>query len=345
MAEELADTPYLLAEIGLHDKDRTRSVRSYAKDLFAEIAVRIIAFGADLIVVLFGMIFLNERLFGLVGLGDDLRTAAWMLLMIAYFTVSWTSPLRATPLQWLLGLRVLHQSGRQLKFHEALIRGVAVSLLWAFVLFALHQFFRPVAWFLIAAVALLLYVPSITARRQGPHDYLVRSVVVNRRALRSADDQQRMQKFLADEKAAVSKAARPSIPKMITDALVLGVPLYLMVAGIQFTHHKNMYARISYAMHAAQETKYAAQKFYLESGAWPQTETELGMPMRHNYPAGGYFELQGNGSIRVQFEILPELKNGTILIEPQVDAGKVAWQCRAIGDIRRKYLPAGCREH
>ena len=86
MTQELADSSHLLADKTLHEKDTDRSVRTYARKLFAEIAVRILAYGADLVVTLFAMIFLGDRVFNFIGLGDELRTAIWALMLVAYFT-------------------------------------------------------------------------------------------------------------------------------------------------------------------------------------------------------------------------------------------------------------------
>ena len=51
-----------------------------------------------------------------------------------------------------------------------------------------------------------------------------------------------------------------------------------------------------------------------------------------------------NGVIRNQFEILPELKNGSVLLVPVVEGGEVTWQCRVEGNIERRYVPATCRD-
>jgi uncharacterized RDD family membrane protein YckC len=336
MTQELADSS--------QKEDAIRATRTYARKLFAEIAVRIVAYGADMIVILFAMIFLSDHVFSVIDLSEELHKPIWVLLLIAYFILSWTSRLRATPSQFLLGMRVLHETGRPLSMREATIRSVALVALWGFALFALKQFFGPGVWLKIAAVALLLYVPSITARRQGPHDFLAHSVVVNRRAMRAADGEKRMHEFLANRERAVSKAARPSIHKMAVDAIALAVPLFVMVTVFQVGHQKNMQGRVFYATTETQEMKHMAMAWFETNGEWPRDEAELGRPLRHNYPAGGYFELQEDGVIRIQFEILPEFKDGSILLEPRVRDGEVTWQCRAVGDFERPYLPASCRD-
>ena len=130
-------------------------------------------------------------------------------------------------------------------------------------------------------------------------------MVVNNRALRSADDERRMREFLADQTVAVSSSARPSIFKMAMDAGALAIPLFVMATSFQVTHQKNVQGRVAYAVRETQEAKQRAQAWFEATGSWPGTEAELGQPLRHNYPAGGYFQLEENGIIRIQFEILP----------------------------------------
>ncbi len=345
MTQGVADSSLLLADKGLHDKDKVKAIRSYAKSLFAEIAVRVVAFGVDLVLVLLLMAFLNDHVFQAFYFNDQLQAAGWVTVLVGYFTASWVSPLRATPTQWLFQMRVLNVSGAPLSLRDALIRSVALVALWGFALYVLNTFFvEPGVWLKLAAVGLLLFVPSVTARRQGLHDFLARSVVVNKRALRKTDGEQRMLEFLADKDPAVLRSSRPAIHKMVVDAVVLAIPIYLVTMGIEIAHHKNMYARTAYAMGQTQQMQSMVKIAYELTGEWPASEEELGVPLRQNYPAGGYFQLEESGVIRIQFEILPELKNGSLLLEPRVKDGKVIFDCRAVGDMEWRYVPNYCRD-
>ena len=344
MTQEYADSSFLLGEKALTERDAIRSVRTYARKLFAEIAVRIVAFAADMIVILFVMKFLDDHVFSFVGLGDEFRTSAWVLSLAVYLTASWVSPLRATPMQFLFGMRVLSDSGKRLSLRDAAIRSVALIAQWGLALFLLKQFIVVNEWVKLAAVALLFYVPSVTARRQGLHDLLARSVVINKRALRSDDDERRMRDFLVDQGAEMRRSSRPSIYNMVVDAVVLALPVFAMSVAIETSKQKNMYARMAYAMTETLDTRQRAQSWFEATGDWPKTEAELGRPLRHNYPAGGYYQLEPGGVIRIQFEVRPELKNGSILYEPQVSDGKVTWQCRTVGDIEQRFVPRRCRD-
>ena len=130
---------------------------------------------------------------------------------------------------------------------------------------------------------------------------------------------------------------------MVVDAVVLALPVFAMSVAIETSKQKNMYARMAYAMTETLDTRQRAQSWFEATGDWPKTEAELGRPLRHNYPAGGYYALEDNGVIRIQFEVRPELRNGSILLVPEIDNGELTWQCRSEGDIARRYLPSSCR--
>ncbi len=273
MTQEYADSSFLLADKGLHDSDVIKATRGYAKRLFAEIAVRIVAFGVDMFLVLFLMLFLDDHVFRSTYFSDEFQMAAWVLLVAGYFTASWMSPLRATPTQWLFRMRVLHESGVPLSLRDASIRSVALIALAGFALFVLQRFFvEPGVWLKIVAVVLLLYVPSVTARRQGLHDFLARSVVVNVRSLRSDADERAMRDFLAEKDPAVRQSSRPPIYKMLIDAVVLAIPVYVVTMGIEVAHQKNMYARTAYAMDEAREMQVLFASWFETTGSWPTTE-------------------------------------------------------------------------
>ncbi len=345
VTQGVADSSLLLADKGLHDQDQVKAIRAYAKGLFAEIAVRIVAFVVDLILVLFLMVLLSDHLLQWFHVDDRFQTAASATILVAYFALFWVSPIRATPTQWLFQMRVLHESGAPLSLREALIRGVSLVALWGFALFVLNRFFvEPGVWLIIVGVALLLYVPSVTARRQGLHDFLAHSVVVNKRSLRSDAAEQDMYDFLKDPDPAIRRSSRPSVYKMIIDAIVLAIPIYLVTMGIEMAHFKNMYARTAYALGEARQMQTMVSAAYAMTGEWPSTQEELGRPLRHNYPAGGYYQLEEDGVIRIQFEVLPELKSGSLLLEPRIEDGEVIYQCRAIGDMERRYVPRFCRD-
>ena len=318
--------------------------RAFARKLFAEIAVRIVAFGVDMVLVLFGVTFLSDHVLSVVAPALNDRTAFWVILLFGYFTACWASPMRGTPMQFLLGIRVLHESGERLSLRDAAIRSAALIASWGLVTIT---FKLPITESILVGaivIAVLTFIPSVTAHRQGLHDFLSHSVVVNYRPIRSSQAEQRMVEFLTDPDADSRQHRRPSIYKMIVDAVVLAIPILVIITGVQVAQQKNMYARMAYAMTETYDMQAAVDSYYESTGRWPSNESDVGMPLRQNYPAGGYYQLEDDGVIRIQFEVRPELRNGSILFIPTLKDGEISRDCRTVGDIERRFVPSSCRD-
>ena len=344
MSRDIVDGTELLADDVSQWVPTADWSRAFAGKLFAEIAVRIVAFGVDMVLVLFGVVFLGDHVLSIVAPALNDRTVFWIVLLFGYFTACWASPLRATPVQFLFGMRVLHESGERLSVRDAAIRSAAVVASWALVTATLKL---PVSENTLAGaivIAVLIFIPVVTAHRQGLHDFLSHSVVINHRSIRSSQAEQRMYEFLANPDADSRRHRRPSLFRMIANGIVLAVPIVLILAGAQVAKQKNMYARMAYAMGETYDLRAAADSFYESTGRWPATESDVGMPLRVNYPAGGYYQLEEDGVIRIQFEVRPELRNGSILFVPTLEDGEIRRDCRTVGDIERRYVPSSCRD-
>lgn len=318
--------------------------RAFARKLFAEIAVRIAAFGLDMVLVLIGVIVFSTHVLSLVAPALADHTATWVVLLFGYFTAFWVSPLHATPMQFLFGMRVLHESGEPLSVRDAAIRSATLIALWGLVTVVVKLPVSENTLIGVIVVALLVFIPAVTAHRQGPHDFLSRSVVINKRSIRTSEASQRTREFLANTEPGSRRHRRPSIYKMIVDAVVLAVPIFVMMTAIDVAKQKNMYARMAYAFSETYPLQEAVDSYYETTGHWPGTENEIGLPLRQDYPAGGYYQLEDDGIIRIQFEVRPELKNGSILRVPIFEDGEVHRDCRVEGDIERRYVPSSCRD-
>lgn len=318
-----------------------KAIRKYASKLFAEIAVRIVAFGIDMVLVLFAIIVARDHLgLALPGAAGNI---AWAILLAVYFAGCWASPLRASLAQLLCGMRVLNESGGALSPGKAIVRAAALIGQWwlVTVLFDIHWLPDSLTGVVVAAV--LMFVPVVTRHRQGIHDLVARSIVVNRRAQRSQTAREEMLAFLAADKPETLRARRPSVPRMLGDTLGIAVPVILMAIALPVVKQKDMYARIAYAIAQTGEMQRAVESHYDFEDRWPMNETELGMPLRHAYPDGGYFMLEDDGVIRIQFEVKPELKHGSLLLAPQVVDDDVEWRCRIDGAIEERFVLNLCR--
>lgn len=318
-----------------------KAVRKYASKLFAEIAVRIVAFGIDMVLVLFAIIVARDHL-GLA-LHGAAGNIAWAVLLAVYFAACWASPLRASLAQLLCGMRVLNESGGALSPGNAIVRAAALVGQWwlVTVLFDLHLLPDSLTGVVVAAA--LMFVPVVTRHRQGVHDLVARSIVINRRAQRSQTAREKMLDFLAADNPESLHARRPSIPRMLGDTLGIAVPVILMAIALPIAKQKDMYARVAYAITQTGEMQRAVESHYYFEDRWPNNETELGMPLRHAYPDGGFFMLEDNGVIRIQFEVKPELKHGSLLLAPQVINDGIEWRCRIDGAIEERFVLNLCR--
>lgn len=319
-----------------------RATRAYAQKMFAELASRIFAFGIDLFLVLLLGAFVESELLG-VNVGPY-RRIVYDLLLLVYFAASWASPLQATPIQFLFRMRVFHQSGHPLTPAGAALRSLLVVALWEATTSAFKWVnvdnMHPVA----AIVGVLVFFVAVTAHRQGIHDLLSQSVVINNRAIQSAEQKQAMYEFLAETDSEALNHRRPKITSMIANGVVLAGIVFLLVVMTQVTNDKNLRARVGYALTETRELQDAAAVFYTENAHWPITNEEAGVPLQRNYPDGGYYELQENGEIRIQFEVKPELVGGSIVLSPNMNSAEPAWNCRIEGDIDSRYTPHHCRE-
>jgi uncharacterized RDD family membrane protein YckC len=344
MSRDIVDGTELLADDVSQWVPPADWSRAFARKLFAEIAVRIVAYGADMVLVLFGVIFFSDHVLSVVAPALVDQTAVWVVLLFGYFTACWVSPLHATPMQFLLGMRVLHESGEPLCVRDAAIRSATLVALWGLVTVV---FKIPVSENTLTGaivVAILVFIPAVTAHRQGPHDFLSHSVVINKRSIRTSEAAQLMREFLANTEPGFRQHRRPSIYKMIVDAIVLAVPIFAIMTVAGVSNQRNMYARMAYAMTETYPLQSAVDSYYESTGEWPEAESDVGMPLRQNYPAGGYYQLEDNGIIRIQFEVRPELKDGSILFVPRFEDGEVRRDCRTEGDIERRYVPSSCRD-
>ena len=87
-----------------------------AKTLFAEFGVRMGAVALDLFIPVF--------VANTIGLTIIDRQATTLAVMLLYFSLFWSSPMRATPVQYLFGMRVVDEMGETLSLRRAILRGV-----------------------------------------------------------------------------------------------------------------------------------------------------------------------------------------------------------------------------
>lgn len=297
----------------------------------------------DLLIVLFLAMAVAEQFLGSMGVPDFYRPAAAITVVFAYFTASWASPMRATPVQFLFGMRVVDEVGARLSLGRAALRSFA---LLGLVVAALALYRAPSNASLVVLGLVghtLLFLAVVTPNRQAAHDLLTHTIVVDRTALVSPERRGRLRAHVADKDPNTRSQRRPSISSIIGNVFVLLLPVFLLTTATQVANDKNMRSRIAYAVSETAALKRAVEAYQTETGRFPANDAELGVPSIGRYPDGGFYELEDKGIIRIRFEVRPELINGSIVLRLNPTEQPMTWRCRAEGDIGQNYMPAMCR--
>jgi hypothetical protein len=167
--------------------------------------------------------------------------------------------------------------------------------------------------------------------------------VVYRRALQQPQASALLQ-TVRDRGASTSRSVISlRIDDFLLDSATLAIPLVMLAIALPVHRDKNMLARVSYALAETQTVQLAVQRFHTEHGEFPLAAAALDVAGRVDYPDGGYFQLEANGVVRIRFTVKPELKNGSLLLTPSTDNGKVVWTCSVDGSMAAGYLPPSCR--
>jgi hypothetical protein len=128
-------------------------------------------------------------------------------------------------------------------------------------------------------------------------------------------------------------------------ALVLGLPAFMLAVTIPLYTRKNLQARVAYAWQQTDRLRVAVEDFHREHRRLPADAQALGaLGHRTDYPDGGYFQLATGGRIRISFTVKADLRDGTTVLTPHINASKLHWVCAIEGAIEQRYLPHSCRE-
>ena len=119
--------------------------------------------------------------------------------------------------------------------------------------------------------------------------------------------------------------------------------MFLFWNAAAMQHDREMIARTNYAYYETNNLRTAIAFFHEEEQRWPDNEMELGAATRGEYPDGGYYEMEPDGVVRIRFEVLPELTDGSLVLRPVIDEKGYSWTCRVDGNIKRRHVPTLCR--
>ena len=262
---------------------------------------------------------------------------------LLYFAGFWSSPLKATPGQFLFRLRVVDLGGNAIDFRHAGLRAaLAVGTFAGCVAVAAAP--RNELMYAISLFASgLLLLAAITPRRQAAHDLLAGSIVVRAKALKDPSLQTVLD-GLAEKIASKPRCfAWIRWGDLIQAMILIGGGAFVMYTAAAVAYQRELRARTGYAISQVTSLKPEILAFYLDNDRLPQSSTDLGLEPRTRYPDGGYFEMESNGTFRIRFEKLPELTGGTISLTPVVSDADIEWQCANQGEWVSAYLPSMCR--
>ena len=279
-------------------------------------------------------------------LGLSIRDTRPVFFVVAllYFSVSWASPLAATPVQWLLRMRIVNKSGERLGLSRAALRAVLLigGITAAMTLFQVPENPRYLA--IAVPTLVLLFLAALTTNRQGIHDLLAGSLVVMSRAVKTAESRNEFRDHVANDDAALQAKRRPKTLRIVVAAIVMFIPLYGMYNIALMQLDRELRYRIGYAYRETGGLRAALHEVHRDRGYWATTKEELGAETRADYPDGGYYQLEENGVIRIRFTVIPKLKKISIIVSPNWDGDELVWKCRVDGDISHGILPAHCRD-
>ena len=251
-----------------------------ARKLFAEFGVRMAAVVIDVFVALLFMSIVIDPVLGDIGLTDTATQFTVLAILFLYFPAFWVSLLRATPVQFLFGLRVIDKTGEKLGFGRAVLRSIALITLIVTTLtlykIAANPYFSIVALLGLAA----LFLAAITPDRQAAHDLLSGSIVVNKIVLKSAEHFDQLKEHLSDSAPDSGRQRRPPITSIFGNLFVLGVPTFLILFVSQTSTDLDMRQRTNYALEGVTYMQAAVEEAYEYYGRWPINEHELAAPMR-----------------------------------------------------------------
>ena len=146
-----------------------------------------------------------------------------------YLSISWASPMRATPVQFLFGMRVVDTSGETLSFRRALVRSAALVGLIGPIITAFANPSDAYSGIVLLLGLSLLFPAALTPNRQAAHDFLAQSIVVNKIALKSPESREQLREHVSDKDPATLWHRTPSVVSIIGNIVVLGVAVSILL--------------------------------------------------------------------------------------------------------------------
>lgn len=261
---------------------------------------------------------------------------AFALTVLLYFWLMPLTPLQGTLGKWICRIRLADRSGRRLDVRTSGLRALAFTAWFALAVAitgrpasgALGEALRVAVWFILPLPWMTL---GFLPRRESLFDIVAGTLVVR----------------IGSSPESVADAPPVQAPGILNVAsAVLACALFgiMMSIPILAMHDRDFRSRVAYANAATDELKKKVAAFHARERRWPEP-ADIGVAEWTPYPDGGGYRLQKDGSIAINFTVLPELKELVITWRPvpSADGKRVEWTCTSTPAKAARYVPAGCR--
>ena len=237
-----------------------------------------------------------------------------LLIQLAYFTLLQGGARMASVGKSAMGMIVVGSDGQPIGYLRAALR---------YIILMVTSYLFP-----------LLLVMLFTQRRQGLHDLLVGSVVVERNSYDPQHwDYDKLQKSPRGGGALL----------VLAIGLLFGVFFMGILAAIAIPAYQDytLRSRVMIAMTQADPIKASVTQHYSSSNT-PLQYADLGMSGPMTLPGnGGLITVNADGVITITLGT-PPLTGQSLRLTPTVSPTGISWIC-ASDDIKKKYLPQACR--
>jgi uncharacterized RDD family membrane protein YckC len=259
-----------------------------------------------------------------------------LLLLLLYFAGLPLTALQGTLGRRIVGTKICGRNGRRLHWRASLVRAGAI-IGWVELASYAFQSDLPIlsTYPVKTAIFVVIFLPWAPAaflpRRQSLFDLLAGTLVVRAKA----------------DEAAISQddGGSPRIGEGIATTvlcMLTGAGASVFVFAYQDMDRRG---RVVYAIGQTGPLRERIEAFRGSEARWPSA-ADLGITEFTPFPAGGGYRLESDGSIRISFSKLKELKGHEVIQRPIAAAagGKIRWQCSADPGMKRGYLPPSCRD-
>ena len=302
---------------------------------YAYISRRGLAFFIDLLICLPFAAIVADAISS-IGINSP-PSQIYFVILACYFIGLTSHNFNATLGMRISGLRVIRTDGENQHIWQAVFHTASkFATLYAVITIANASVKKEDLVIALIGCVLLL-IPVFHPRKQALHNLLLNTLVLYGHSESKYDGVH-----------FVDKEANPwgwtSIVRSSGELLFLLLFLGTLHVGVSAIHDRDLFSRTVYTLNKTHDLKIQIEEFYLQNAHFPENDAEFSQIPQISFPDGGGAHLKKEGVIQIWFEVLPEFKNGTILLTPNkpTDEHAMQWTCTS-NNIKKHWLPSTCR--